>query len=57
MTESNVYEDYYLLDKKIELFCRDVCKLLDKVHARCGDVEIVAYSFLPSQNILYQHKH
>jgi hypothetical protein len=57
MIESNIYDNYFLLDKKIEVFCKGVGKLLDNIHDRCGDVEIVAYSFLPSKNILKLLKH
>ncbi len=57
MTESELSGYNFALDKKIELFCKDVSELLDRIHARYGEVEIVAYSFLPSQNILCQLKH
>jgi hypothetical protein len=57
MTESDLYYYNCLLDNKIELFCNGVRELLDKIHARYGDVEIVAYSFLPSNNILRKLKH
>jgi hypothetical protein len=57
MTEYELYGYNFLIDNKIEMFCNGVSELLDKIHARYGDVDIVAYSFLPSNNILRKLKH